>query len=80
MRWTMPGRFFAADAGETVAAVVQQGVDERAVRVTGSGVDDKAGRLVDHDHVPVLIHHVQRNVLGFSTAVSFTSGMSTVTC
>ena len=28
------------------------------------GVDHQAHRLVDHDYVPILIYHVQRNVLG----------------
>ena len=52
-----------ADAGETVAAVGEQGVDERAVLVPGRGVHDHAARLVDDDEVVVLIHHVQRQIL-----------------
>ena len=41
-------------AGETVPAVVEQGVDQRAVAVAGGGVDHHAHRLVHHDHVLVL--------------------------
>ena len=58
------GTLFPANAGERVAAVVQQGVHERAVRVAGRGVDDHAARFVDDDDVAVLIHHVERYVLG----------------
>ena len=57
------GALFAADAGETVAAVVQKRVHERPVRVTGGGVDDHARRLVHNDHVLILIHDVERDVL-----------------
>ena len=53
----------SADAGETVAAVGEQGVDERAVLVAGRGVHDHAARFVDDDEVIVLIHHVQRQIL-----------------
>ena len=52
-----------ADAGETVTAVGEQGVDERAVLVAGRRVHDHAARLVDDDEVVVLIHHVQRQIL-----------------
>ena len=53
----------AADARERSCAMVQQRVDERAVRVSRRGVDDHAAGLVDHDHVRVLVHHIERNVL-----------------
>ena len=53
----------AADAGETLPAVGEQGVDERAVLVTGRGVHDHAARLVDDDEVFILVHHVQRQIL-----------------
>ena len=52
-----------ADAGEAVAAVGEQGVDERAVLVPGGWVHDHAARLIDDDEVIVLIHHVQRQIL-----------------
>ena len=57
------GALFPADAGQGVAAVGQQRVDERAVRVTGGRVDDKPLGLVHDDHVRVLIADLQRNVL-----------------
>ena len=53
----------AADAGETLPAVGEQGVDERAVLVAGRGVHDHAARLVDDDEVRILVHHVQRQIL-----------------
>ena len=58
------GPLFTVDAAQTVAAVPQQGVHQCAVRVAGGGVDDQSHRLVDHDDVLVLVHHVQRDVLG----------------
>ena len=53
----------AADAGETVAAVVEQGVDQGAVRMARRGMDDEPARLVDDDDVVVLVDNVQRDVL-----------------
>ncbi len=53
----------AAHAGERVAAVVQQGVDERPLPVPRGGVHDQTLGLVDDDHVRVLIRNVQRNIL-----------------
>ena len=44
--------------------VVQQGVDQRAVRMTGAGVDHHARGLVHHDHVLVLVHDAQGQILG----------------
>ena len=57
------GALFAADAGQRIAAVPQQGVHERPVGVPRRGVHDHAARLVYDDDVPVLIHHVQRDIL-----------------
>ena len=54
----------AVDAGEGVAAGVEQGVDQGAVRVTGGGVYHHAHRFVDHDDILILIDHIQRDVLG----------------
>ncbi len=65
MRCTMPGRRSPPTPESTVAAVGEQGVDERAVLVAGRGVHDHAARLVDDDEVVVLIHHVQRQVLRY---------------
>ena len=59
-----PRALLPADAGETVSAVEKQGVHQGPVRVAGGGVHHQASGLVHHDHVAVLIDHVQRNVLG----------------
>ena len=53
----------AVNAGERVAAVVQQGVDERPVLVTGGRMHDQSLRLVHDQHVRVLVNNVQRDVL-----------------
>ena len=45
------------DAGDAAVFRVagEQRVDQRAARVTGGGMDDEAGRLVDDQHVGVLV-------------------------
>ena len=58
------GTLLAPHAGQALPAVMQQGVDQGPVRVARRRVDHHAHGLVHHDHVPVLIHHVQRDVLG----------------
>ena len=58
------GPQLAAHPGEGIPAVGQQGVHQRAVRVAGGGVDHQAPGLVHHDHVVILIDHVQGDVLG----------------
>ena len=57
------GAALAADAGKTLAAVIQQGVDERAVLVAGRGMHHHAARLVHDDEIVVLVHDVERDVL-----------------
>ena len=64
IRWTIPGPELAVDAGEALAAVVEQGVDQGAVGVARGGVDHQPHGLVHHDDVPVLVHHVQGDFLG----------------
>ena len=58
------GPLFAVDAGEGVAAVVQQGVDQGAVLMARRRMDHQALGLIDDQNVPVLVDHVQGNVLG----------------
>ena len=53
----------AADAAQVVH-LVEQRVDQRALRVAGGGMDDHAGRLVDDDEIRVLIDDVEVEVLG----------------
>ena len=64
------GTLFTVDAGEAVAAVVQQGVDERAVLVPGGGMNDQPLGLVHDQHVLVLVDNVQRDVLGSNLRLS----------
>ena len=42
---------------------MEQGVDQGAVGVSRRGVYHHTDGLVDHQKVPVLVHHVQRNIL-----------------
>ena len=59
----MPGPPDAADAGEARAAMRQQRVDQRAVRIAGRRVHDHPGRLVDHDQVRILEADIERDRL-----------------
>src|SRR5438309_897805 len=43
-----------ADAGEAVAAMREEGIDQCSLRVAWRRVDDEAGRLVDDDQVLIL--------------------------
>lgn len=45
--------------------MVEQGVDQRPVAVAGGRMHHQARRLVDYNHIRVLIHHIQGNVLGY---------------
>ena len=53
----------AADAGKPALAVVEQRVDQRAVRISRCGMHDHARRFVEHDEVIVLEKNFQRDVL-----------------
>ena len=57
------GTLLPADAGQRRPAVVKQGVDQRAVRVSRRGMHHQSRRFVDHDDIRVLVHHVQRDIL-----------------
>ena len=59
-RWTMPARGSAA----LRRIAREQGVEHRARPVAGRGMDDHAGRLVDHQDVVVLVHDGERQRLG----------------
>ena len=49
----------AADAREAVAAMGQQGVDQRLVGVAGSGMDDQPGRLVEDEQIVILEQDIE---------------------
>ena len=51
----------AADAGEAVAAMGDQRIDESALRVAGAGMHHEAGGLVDDDQRVVLVDDVERD-------------------
>ena len=57
------GALFPADAGERVAAVCEQRVDQRPVRVPRRGMDDEPLGLVDYDDIRVLVADLQRDRL-----------------
>ena len=59
-----PRTHHPANAGQAVAAMGDQRVDEGAVGLAGAGMDHHAGRLVEDDDVVVLEHDIQRDVLG----------------
>ncbi len=51
----------AADARQALAAMGDQRVDERAVRVARARMHDEPRRLVDDDQRVVLVDHVERD-------------------
>ncbi len=55
--------FFSADDTQA-GAVMEQGIDQGAVCVSRPGVNDEAGRFVQHEHGGILVEDVQRDVLG----------------
>ena len=57
------GTLDPVDARQLAAAVVEQGIDQRAFQIAGSRVHDHSGGLVDHQEVVVLEHDVERDVL-----------------
>ena len=59
----MPGPPDAADPGEARAAMRQERVDERPLRVAGRRMHDHPRRLVDDDQVRVLEADVERDRL-----------------
>ncbi len=52
----------SADAGELSLAVVEEGVDEGARAVSGSGVDDEPGGFVDDDDVFVFMEDIEWDI------------------
>ena len=63
----MPGRALAADPPQAVAAVRDQRVDQRVVRIARRRMHHEPRRLVDDDHVLVLVNDVERHRLGLRT-------------
>jgi hypothetical protein len=59
------GPFHAADAGQAVAAMGNQGVDKGAGGVAGTGVHHQPGRFVDDDQAVVLEHDIEWYLLRF---------------
>ncbi len=58
------GAPLAADAGQRIAAVVKERVDQRARLVRRRRMDDQPRRLVEHQQMRVLEKNGQRNVFG----------------
>src|SRR3546814_3281093 len=59
----------AANAGQAVAAMMDQRIDQCSGPVAGARVDDKAGGLDDDDDVAVLIENLQGDVLALRLRV-----------
>lgn len=56
-------------AGGKLSRVVKQGVDQRARPVSGCGMDDEAGRLVEADEIVVFVEDFDGNILRHGVAV-----------
>ena len=59
------GPLHAADAGQALAAMGDQRIDQRAGFVAGGGVNHQTARLLDDDDVVVLMDDIERDVLRF---------------
>ena len=57
------GAFHATDPGKLALAVVEQGIDQRAIGISRSGVNDNARLLIQHDEVLVLKQYLQGDIL-----------------
>ena len=58
------GALHPADARKARAAMRDQRIDQRAGRVSGGRMHHQPLRLVDHDQGVVLVHDIERDVLG----------------
>ncbi len=54
---------FSSDTGQTIPAMVQQGIDQRTRPLAGGRMNDHPGGLVDHDQMSILVHDRQGNCL-----------------
>jgi hypothetical protein len=59
------GAFYTADAGQAVTAMGNEGVDQGAGGIAGTGMHHHAGRLVDDDEAVILEHDIKRYVFCF---------------
>ena len=57
------GALHASDTAQFAAAMVKQGVDQRAIDVPGCRMDNKTGRLVDDDQMIIFKHNLEFDVL-----------------
>ena len=57
------GTDHAVDTGQRALAVIQQRVDQRAVRIARRRVHDHTLRLVDDQQIVILVADIQRNIL-----------------
>src|ERR1700674_4020541 len=58
------GTPLAADAGQALAAMGDERIDERPGPIAGGGMYDEVLGLVDDDDVGVFVDHIQRDGLG----------------
>ena len=71
---------FALDVAQMLdAAVVDQGIDQRAVGVIDRGMAHKPRLLGDDEHVVVLVADIERDGLALHRACSGASGTSYTT-
>ena len=58
-----------ANAGQAVAAMGNQGIDQRAGQRTRCRMHHHTGGFVQHDDMRVFIQHIKRDVLGFGGGI-----------
>jgi hypothetical protein len=53
-----------ANSGKIAGTVVEQGIYEGSIEISGRGMHDQSGWLVDNDEVLILEYYRKRNILG----------------
>src|SRR5215813_11547670 len=57
------------DTGQARTTMTEQRIDERAVGITGRGMDNHAGRLVDDNEVRILEADIECDRLGYRQGI-----------
>ena len=56
----------AIDAGQFPLTVVEQGIDQGPVIVSGCRMNDHPARLIDDDDILIFINDIERNIFGLN--------------
>lgn len=63
------GALLAADTCETIAAMIDECIDERSIGRPRGGVSDEAGGFIDDDEVAIFVENIEGDILGLGGSV-----------